>query len=57
MIEDYSLTNQHMEGLLNRIASDPERAERTSQVPRHVNHAAPESIEAVLTKYRMNTAP
>ena len=48
--EDYALTNQYMEGLLDRINSDPERAERIRQMPRHVFKAAPESIEAVLTR-------
>ena len=50
IIGDYTLTNQHMGNFWNRVASDPERAERVRQVPRHVYEADPESIEAVLTK-------
>ena len=50
IVEDYALTNQHMEGLMNRMNSDPERAERARRYPRHVYDAAPESIEAVLTR-------
>jgi hypothetical protein len=50
IIDDYTLSNQHMGGILARAASDPERAERYRQIPRHVFEAAPESMEAVLTR-------
>jgi len=50
IIEDYALTNQYMYNLIERIKADPQRAERASQMPPHIYEAAPESINAVLTK-------
>lgn len=52
IIEDYALSSQYTEAYINRVNSDPAGAERFKHIPRHVFEAAPESMEAVLTKLR-----